>query len=120
MTGDDKCYTHSPATAEARKRTNRRGGKTGGRGRPKLKVDEVYKLADKQIGLLEAEAIDTRVSAIMAQWAQIKLRAIETERKVIDQAELEQKVADIERLYKQRREVGNDSDYPFGGGVWVG
>ena len=120
MNNDDKCYTHSPATAEARARTNRRGGKTGGRGRPKVRVDEVYKLADEQIEGLKNRTTDPRKSAIMVQWANCKLKAIETERRVIDQAELEQKVAEFERLYRQRRTPGTDSDYPYGSGVWVG
>ena len=69
MSSDDKCYTHSPKTAAARQRTNQRGGRTGGRGRPKVRVDEVYKLADKQIESLTDRSVDPKRSAVGAYQA---------------------------------------------------
>jgi hypothetical protein len=120
ISGSDYCNAHHPDRAEARKRAASKAARAGGRGRPKLRVDEVYRLADEQIKGLFDRSVDPRRSAVAVQWANTKLRAMEVERKLVEVAELEQKVAEIERLYKQRREVGNDSDYPFGGGVWVG
>ena len=117
MSSDDKCYTHSPKTAAARQRTNQRGGRTGGRGRPKVRVDEVYKLADKQIESLTDRSVDPKRSAVMAQWAHIKLRAAETERKLIEHAELEEKVAQLETMFRGRDRQTN-SDDPYSSGGW--
>ena len=118
MKDDDRCYTHSPAMAAARRRAVQRGGRTGGRGRPKVRVDEVIKLADKQIEGLQNRSADPRRSAVMVQWANCKLKAVETERKLVEIAELEQKVADLEKVYHQD---GRPVDAgPFGvGGQWI-
>jgi len=119
MSGKDQCYTHDPSVAERRQRTNKRGGKSGGRGRPKVRVDEVYKLADEQIQKLSDRQVDPKRSAVMAQWGQLKIRAIETERKLVEISELEAEVEQIKKLYEQTR-AAHDGDATYGTGVWSG
>jgi len=117
LTGSDYCNAHHPDRAEARKRSASKAGRFGGRGRPKVRVDEVYKLADEQIKGLFDRSVDPRRSAVAVQWANTKLRAVETERKLVELGDLEEKVVQLERMYKERRDQQTHGD-PYNAGGW--
>jgi hypothetical protein len=118
MSGKDQCFTHDPEVAERRQRSKVKGGKTGGRGRPKVRLDNIYAFAQSQLEGLLDRTIDPRRSSVAVQWCHVQIKCLEQERKLVDQAELERKVEVLEELYGKRI-TAVDSDNPFESGVWA-
>jgi len=121
MSGKDQCFTHDPEVAQRRQRSKVKGGKTGGRGRPKVRLDNIYAFAQDQLQGLSDRSVEPRRSAVAVQWCNLQVKVIETERKLIEIAELEQQVEEIKKLYSQSRQDADlGADYQFGGGTWTG
>ena len=96
------CYSHSPQTAEKRKRSASRGGKAGGNGRPgKLAGAGELATIRAELAALYADMIvgrvDTRRAAVGAQVQNVRLRAIETQCKVEAADEYLHRIHDLER-----------------------
>jgi hypothetical protein len=96
------CYAHSPSTEEKRRRAASKGGKRGGRGRGNGDLRDVkawlLRLAsDVEGGKLEAKD-GTAVSQILNIW----LRGLETERKIKESEELEERLEALEGVLKGR------------------
>lgn len=99
MDGYQWCYSHRPDLADERKRNASRGGRTGGRGRSG--GDEVAQ-AKKEIrgvlgGVLKG-TIHRSTGSVLFQGFNTQLRAIEVERKIREQDELEDRIAELERI----------------------
>lgn len=106
MKGESYCYVHHPGMKDRREAASSKGGKTGGRGRGKGDIKDVkawlLKLAsDVEEGRLEAKD-GTAVSQILNIW----LRGIETERKLREQEELEERLESLERVLRERSKAG--------------
>ncbi len=112
MSNKDQCFTHDPEVAERRQRSKVKGGKTRGRGRPKVRLDTIYSFAEAQLEGLFDRTVAPRRSAVAVQWCNLQIKAIETERKLIEHQELEEKVRALEKMYHQRRNQ-HSSDSPF-------
>lgn len=107
MPGAEWCYSHHPDYAEARRRNARRGGKSGGRGRPghspelaSIKVlleDLTEKVLEYRVG--------TGAATVANQLINTRLRAIEQERKIKETEDLE---ARIEALEEQQEDQKGD------------
>src|ERR671916_270851 len=86
------CYQHDPRRSEERKRNASRGGRSKGNQR-------LAKL-DKQLEDLAADAlkgaVERGVAAVVNQIIGTRLRAIELERKIREQEELEERIAALE------------------------
>ncbi len=100
------CAAHHPDHASRRQRGASKGGQTGGRGRGKGDIKEVkawlLKLAsDVEEGRIEAKD-GTAVSQILNIW----LRGTETERKIKEQEELEERLESLERVLRERSKAG--------------
>ncbi len=102
MDSSGLCYSHSPNTEEKRRRAASKGGKRGGRGRGNGDLRDVkawlLRLAsDVEGGKLEAKD-GTAVSQILNIW----LRGLETERKLKEAEELEERLEALEGVLKGR------------------
>jgi hypothetical protein len=101
------CWWHDPANAEARRRAASRGGKA----KPSRELVAVKtQLQEMANGVLTGE-IDRAAASVAGQLLNIKLRAIEQERKLRETEDLE---ARIEALERAQREGGRQA----GGQRW--
>jgi hypothetical protein len=93
------CYQHDPRRAEDRRRNASKGGRS--KSNPKL-----AKL-DKQLEDLASDALEGKVergvAAVVNQIIGTRLRAIEFERKIREQEELEERLAALEVVLRTRR-----------------
>jgi hypothetical protein len=99
--GQSHCYAHDPTRAEERKRNASRGG----RSKPTRDVvgvkTQLQELADKVL----AGSLERADAAVAGQLLNIKLRAIETERRIKETEELEERITALEeaKLRERRR-----------------
>ncbi len=102
ISGSDYCHSHHPDRADARRRAARKGGQRGGRGRPASEVSELKgQLADLYAAVLDGTT-EPKVGAVAAQIANVRARLVETELKVAEAVELEERISQLE----QTREGG--------------
>ncbi len=91
------CYQHDPARAGERKRNAARGGRakaTGEIGRLKTQLQD---LVD---GVLAGE-VDRAEASVAGQLLNIKLRAVEVERKIKETEELEERLEALEQAQER-------------------
>lgn len=83
--GSGLCYSHEPANAKARRRSARKGGKRGGRGRPQA---DLAALKERLIALGEdvlEGRVDRRVAAVCGHFWNIAIAAIRISLKACQQ-----------------------------------
>ena len=103
------CYTHSPQLAERRKRTNSKGGKSGGRGRPRggKELASIKSQLQELAYEVKSGQMQRADAAVVGQILNVLLRALETERKWHELGELEERLRALEARSelprKQRR-----------------
>jgi len=102
-TGETYCYSHDPARQEERKRNARKGGKRGGRGRPSAEVNAAKAEIRRIIDTLEEGTIETKVGATMFQGWNLMLRALETERNIIETQQLAEMVEELYESHEKGR-----------------
>jgi hypothetical protein len=97
MRGYPTCYGHRPDLAAERRRNASKGGKRGGRGRPASELagvrGQLQEMADK---VLSGE-LDRAAAAVAGQLLNVKLRALELERRWRELTELEERIAALEQ-----------------------
>ncbi len=99
---DTYCVAHDPARADARKRNASKGGRAKrDADLPDVKAWLLSLASDVQEGKLEAKD-GTAVSQILNIW----LRSVETERKIKEQEELEERLESLERVLRERSKAG--------------
>jgi hypothetical protein len=93
------CYQHDPARCGERRRNASKGGKS--KGNPKLTR------LDKQLEDLAADALEGKVergvAAVVNQIINTRVRLLEVERKIMEQEELEERLAALEDVLRSRR-----------------
>jgi hypothetical protein len=103
MRGEQWCYVHHPGLADRRAANSRRGGRRGGRGRPASDIAgvkaQLQEMADK---VLSGE-LDRADAGAAGQLLNIKLRALEAERKQKEIDELEARLEDLEAMAPRER-----------------
>jgi hypothetical protein len=83
------CYAHDPTYAEERKRAASKAARSPARGRSNSEIREIKgRLKDLYAAVLEGRA-ERAAAAVANQVANTQLRAIELERRVREQDELE-------------------------------
>jgi hypothetical protein len=83
------CYAHDPAYAEERKRAASKAARSPAKGRSNSEIREIKgRLKDLYAAVLEGRA-ERAAAAVANQIANTQLRAIELERRVREQDELE-------------------------------
>ena len=101
------CWSHAPETADERRQRARRGGRTGGNGRPGSSTelqeikDLLKELTDRVIGKEGTDALSPGAGAVAAQLINTQLRAIELERKIREQEEIIERLKALERAQQQ-------------------
>ncbi len=97
------CYSHSPQTAEKRKRSARKGGRAGGNGRGGQSeiADLKGQLEDLAADVLAGE-VGRSEAAVVNQILNTRARLIELERKIKEQEDLEGRLEALESVLKVR------------------
>lgn len=103
MRGEGYCYAHHPDLEERRTAASRRGGKIGGRGRGKGDIKDVKGWLLDLARRVEAGELEAKDGTAVSQILNIWLRGIETERKLKEQEELEERLESLERVLKERK-----------------
>ena len=100
--GSQWCYVHHPDHADERRRHGSKGGKRGGRGRPQRETEAIKALLEDLTERVLSGDLETGPAAVANQLINTRLRAIETERKVKETEELEERMEALERVLKGR------------------
>jgi hypothetical protein len=92
------CYAHDPAFAEDRKKAAAKAAKSPAKGRSNTEIREIKgQLRYLYAAVLEG-VVGRQDAAVANQIANTQLRAIELERRVREQDELEERVDELEDL----------------------
>jgi hypothetical protein len=95
------CYAHDPDYAEERKRAASKAARSPAKGRSTSEIREIkVRLKDLYAAVLEGHA-ERAAAAVANQIANTQLRAIELERRVREQDELEQSLDELEDLLEK-------------------
>jgi hypothetical protein len=100
--GEEWCWNHHPDYEEARRRRASKGGKRGGRSRPRVELSGLKAQLQDLVRDGLAGDLETGRAAVANQLINTHLRAIETERKVKETEELEERMEALERVLKGR------------------
>jgi hypothetical protein len=109
------CWAHDPANAERR----RRGQSRGGRNKPSRELQAIKRqLQELADGVLAGEVVRAD-AAVCGQLLNVKLRAVEAERKIKETEELEERIEALERTQDQKagNRMGRGADRGGRGGV---
>jgi hypothetical protein len=93
------CYQHDPARSHERKRNASRGGQSKGNQRLAKLDKQLEDLAADTV----ADKVERGVAAVVNQIINSRLWAIEIERKIREQEELETRLEALEDVLKARR-----------------
>jgi hypothetical protein len=100
------CYAHDPRYTEDRKRTASKAAKSPARSRSNAEIREIKgRLKDLYAAVLEGRA-ERAAAAVANQIANTQLRAIELERRVREQDELEERLDELEDLLEEAERSG--------------
>jgi hypothetical protein len=101
--GSEWCWNHNPAHADERRRHGAKGGKRGGRGRPRVELQEIkQRLSDLADDVLAGE-VDKGTAAVASQVLNVYLRAVSVELKAREQLELIERLEGLEEALEQRK-----------------
>src|SRR5215212_2081917 len=100
--GSQWCYVHHPDRADERRRHGSKGGKRGGRGRPRHETGAIKALLEDLTERVLAGELETGPAAVANQLINTRLRAIEQERKNKETEELEARIEALERARERR------------------
>ena len=99
--GSQWCYAHHPDRVDERRRHGSRGGKRGGRGRPRAELASIKeRLSDLADDVLEGRQ-DKGVAAVASQVLNVYLRAVSVELKAREQDELIERLEALEAAQAQ-------------------
>jgi len=95
------CYAHDPSYAEDRKRAASKAAKSPARGRSTSEIREIKgRLKDLYAAVLEGR-VERAAAAVANQIANSLLRAVEVERRIREQEELEERMDELEGLLEE-------------------
>ena len=106
MPGSEWCWAHDPAYAEERRRKARKGGRSGGRGRPGSDLADLKRDVRVVIEDVLSERISTGVGAVALQGYNTLIRAEKLALDVREQQDLEERLEQLEALLHDRDEGG--------------
>lgn len=92
------CFSHDPARAGERKRNASKAGRGGGSTEIRDLKKQLQELTD---GVLAGE-VNRANAAVCGQLLNVKLRAVEVERKVKETEELEERIEQLEQAQEQK------------------
>ena len=91
--GSEWCSAHDPDRADARRRAASKGGKSKGGG---AELVELKKNLSTLISNVLSGSVDRADAAVVGQLYNVKLRAIEQERKLRETEDLERRLEELE------------------------
>jgi hypothetical protein len=95
------CYAHDPSYAEDRKKAASKAARSPAKSRSTTEIREIKgRLKDLYAAVLEGRA-ERAAAAVANQIANTQLRAIELERQVREQEELEERLDELEGLLEE-------------------
>ncbi len=107
MRNSQWCLGHDPNQADARRRRATKGGKRGGRGRPALELAKVKGQLQELTDMVLSGEVERADAAVVGQLLNIKLRALETERRWKELGELEERMAILEATLEANKKESN-------------
>jgi hypothetical protein len=100
------CYAHDPVYAEDRKSAASKAARSPAKSRSATEIREIKgRLKDLYTDVLEGRA-ERGAAAVANQIANTQLRAIELERRVREQEELEERLDELEDLLEEAERSG--------------
>jgi hypothetical protein len=100
--GSDYCYAHDPAHAEERRRAASKGGRRGGRGRPRVEISSI-KLQLQELADNVADGSVMRAdAAVIARVLSVLLSALKLELDIKEQREFVERLDALEEAVAQR------------------
>jgi hypothetical protein len=96
ISGNDYCHAHHPDRADARRRSARKGGKRGGRGRPLAELHSIRGRIETLVEDVLEGRVDRGDAAVVGQLYNTLIRAVATELKVREINELEGRLEELE------------------------
>lgn len=97
------CFNHHPNYEEQRRRRASRGGKRGGRGRPVAELSELKRRFEELAEDVLDGKVDKGAAAVAAQCLNYAVRAVAVGLKAKEQAELEERLEELEGLLLERQ-----------------
>ena len=95
------CYAHDPSYADDRKKAASKAARSPARSRSTTEIREIKgRLKDLYTAVLEGRA-ERAAAAVANQIANTQIRAIELERRVREQEELEERLDELEDLLEE-------------------
>jgi len=101
ISGSQWCYVHHPDRIEERQRHGSKGGKRGGRGRPRRETEAIKALLEDLTERVLSGALPTGPAAVANQLTNSRLRALEQERKNKETEELESRIEALEQAQER-------------------
>jgi hypothetical protein len=103
--GSDYCYSHHPDRAQERRQHGQKGGRLGGRGRPRAEITHIKtQLQGLADSVLEG-SVARADAAVAGQVLNILLGAIKIELQIKEQAEHDERITALEEKARNRELV---------------
>ena len=103
MRNSEYCLNHDPSRAEENRRRSSRGGKRGGRGRPRVEVTNVKTQLQELADAVRDNEINRADAAVVSQILNVLLRAITIEAQLREQEEFAQRLEALEAALAHRK-----------------
>jgi hypothetical protein len=107
MRNSQWCLGHDPNQADARRRRAAKGGKRGGRGRPAQELADVKRQLQDLADMVLVGEVERADASVAGQLLNIKLRALETERRWKELSELEERMVTLEATLAANKKGSN-------------
>jgi hypothetical protein len=105
--GSEWCAAHDPALQEQRRQGSRKGGRRGGRGRTgPAEVRKIQAEIRSVINDVIGGSLNKGTGSVAFMGYNTLLRSVEVERRLVEQAELEQRMLALESLLEQQHQGG--------------
>jgi hypothetical protein len=103
MRDSEYCLNHDPSRAEENRRRSSKGGKRGGRGRPRVEVTNVKRQLQELADAVRDNEINRADAAVVSQILNVLLRAITIEAQLREQEEFAQRLEALEAALAHRK-----------------
>ena len=113
------CYSHDPRYKEDRKATASKAGKLSRRSNPIEEVVGLRARLDEILNDVLEGDLSTARGQVAATIIGVALKSFEIEKKQREFIEIEKRLAEVEKVYKQGRSHPEDIDSSFNAGGWL-
>ena len=103
MRNSEYCLNHDPSRAEENRRRSSKGGKRGGRGRPRVEVTNVKTQLQELADAVRENEINRADAAVVSQILNVLLRAITIEAQLREREEFAQRLEALEAALAHRK-----------------